>query len=218
MKLNPLNRNQTLHYESTYRGLPVYLDKGPLIQEYLDALHWAMCQALAANRRVLAIRLDLHFPTWMAAGDDAVSNAFISRFIASLKAKVKHDRLCARQVNRYAHDTDVRYVWTRETGLFGRVHFHVVLLFSREAYFNLGKLESDNPNLLNRSIEAWASALRISVEQAMCLVHIPKNPVYRFDRDSLDVMADFFYRASYLCKASTKQFGDGHHGFGASRS
>lgn len=217
MQTNPSNRNQTLHCESTYRGLPVYIDKGPLVHEYLDALHLVMCQALAANRRVLAIRLDLHFPEWIDAGDDAISNEYISRFIASMKAKVKHDRLCARQVNRYAHDTDVRYVWTREIGHTGRVHYHVAMLLSREAYFTLGKLESENSNLLNRGIEAWASALRLPVEQAKRLVHIPVNAVYRFERDTPDVMADFFYRASYLCKASTKQFGNGSHGFGASR-
>jgi hypothetical protein len=26
-----------------------------------------------------------------------------------------------------------------------------------------------------------------------------------------------FYRASYLCKSATKAYGDGQHGFGASR-
>ncbi|MCO2952435.1 inovirus Gp2 family protein, partial [Pseudomonas aeruginosa] len=30
-------------------------------------------------------------------------------------------------------------------------------------------------------------------------------------------LADLFHRASYLCKAATKSYGDGQHGFGCSR-
>jgi len=31
-------------------------------------------------------------------------------------------------------------------------------------------------------------------------------------------IAELFYRASYLCKAATKSYGNGCHGFGTSRT
>jgi len=55
------------------------------------------------------------------------------------------------------------------------------------------------------------------VETAGGLVEIPANPSYRLHRHDMSGMADFFYRASYLCKAATKSYGNGCHGFGASR-
>lgn len=217
MSINPYNRNQKLHFEYTYLGFPVFQYKGPLILEYLEILHRVMHQALKAHRRILAIRLDLHFPIEMEASDDVVENRYISRFIDSLKAKVRHNRACAKQVNTYAHDTDVRYVWARETGIEGRVHYHAAILVSREAYFTLGLFVSEEQNMAGRTKEAWASALGLPLDQAQGLVHFPENPVYRFERDTPAEKAAFFYRASYLCKAATKIFGHGTHGFGASR-
>jgi hypothetical protein len=49
------------------------------------------------------------------------------------------------------------------------------------------------------------------------LVHMPDNPMYRMRADDPQSISAFFYRASYLCKAQTKSFGFGQHGFGTSR-
>ena len=70
--------------------------------------------------------------------------------------------------------------------------------------------------MFNRLQEAWASALGTSVEAVRGLVEIPDNPSYSLRRDGLGV-EEFFYRASYLCKAPTKVYGDGRHGFDSSR-
>lgn len=72
--------------------------------------------------------------------------------------------------------------------------------------------------MFNRLVEAWASVLSLSVEAVSGLVEIPSNPYYHLNREDLAGQAEFFFRASYLCKAATKVFGDGHHGFGASRT
>lgn len=217
MYINPSNRNQTLHYEGTFRGLPVLTKHGPFVVEYLDALYRVQQQALKAHRRVCAFRFDPRFPVSMEAKDDAISNTFMTRFIESLKAKIRHDRQRAKERRSSAHDTDVRYVWAREVGDDARVHFHVALLVNEDAYFTLGKLNSDRQNMSSRIQEAWASALDLPLELTKGLVHFPENAVYRFDPESPREAADFFHRASYLCKANTKQFGLGHHGFGASR-
>jgi hypothetical protein len=191
--------------------------KGDMIEQYLITLHKVISESLSAYRRICAIRFDLHFPINMYAGSEAISNEVMSRFIESIKAKIRHDRNRAKLRNPYAHDTDVRYIWTREQGQDGRVHFHVALLLNREAYFGLGHFNSDLPNMYHRIKQAWASAIRIPLEHSNGLVHIPENPVYHFSRDTPEKTAEFFHRASYLCKVKTKHFGDGHHGFGASR-
>ena len=72
--------------------------------------------------------------------------------------------------------------------------------------------------MFNRLVEAWASALGLSVEAVTGLVEIPSNPTYYLNRGESEELAEFFYRASYLCKSATKVFGDGSHGFGCSRS
>lgn len=217
MYINPSNRNQTLHYECTFKGQPVLTDHGPFVTEYLDALYRVQQQALEAHRRVCAFRFDLRFPVSMEATEDNVSNAYITRFVESLKAKIRHDRQRAKERLSLAHDTEVRYVWAREVGDDGRVHYHFALLVNGNAYFTLGKLTSDQQNMASRIQEAWASALGLLLERTKGLVHFPENAVYRFDPESPPEAADFFHRASYLCKANTKLFGLGHHGFGTSR-
>lgn len=214
---NPLNPNQTLYIEGTFKGLPTLPGHGPFVMEYLNALYRVLQQALNANSRVSALRLDLRFPLGMEARDVHISNAYITRFIESLKAKVRHNRQRVKERDGRVHDTDVRYVWAREVGKEGRVHYHVALFVSSDAFFSFGKITSPQQNMVHRIQAAWASALGLVAEQASGLVHFPENAVYRFDLGSPREAADFFERASYLCKANTKQFGLGHHGFGASR-
>lgn len=211
------NRNHTLHTNPTYKELAVMLDKGPFVLEYLQSLHEVIQRALANHRRVCGIRFDLRYP--LSAGMEAggSNNEAISRFIESLKAKIRHDRSRAQVQRPYAHDTDVRYVWAREIGQDGRVHYHVAVLLNRDAYFTLGQFTSSEQNMAKRIQEAWASALRLSTDQAAGLVHFPDNAVYRFELETPQQLQAFFYRASYLCKVNTKHFGNGQHGFGASR-
>lgn len=75
--------------------------------------------------------------------------------------------------------------------------------------------------MISRMQEAWASALECEVGQVRGLVEIPKNAEYRVDREvrpgNVDYLPELFHRASYLCKAATKRYGDGSHGFGCSR-
>lgn len=218
VQVNPLNRNQTLMYGSTYQGLPVMTVHGPFVTEYLEALHRTLCKSLQDHPRTCAIRFDLRFPQGYFASDELTTNLVISRFVASLKEKIEHDRRRALQLNRYAHQTRVRYVWAREVGVDGRVHYHFALLLNGDAYFTLGRFDSEHDNLFKRITSAWASAMGLEERCAEGLVHFPDHPVYRVCASQPDSVADFFHRASYLCKLNTKSFGFGHHGFGYSRT
>lgn len=215
---HPKNANLTLHRETAYQGLPVQVDKGPFITEYLDRLHRTMGRALCQYPRVFAFRFDLRLPADTQLPDYVFTNAVIDRFIESFKAKIKHNRSQARQLNKYAHDSKVRYVWAREQGLHGKPHYHLAILLNRDAFTALGKFEAGRDNMFNRLVEAWASALGLSVEAVKGLVEIPANPFYYLNRGGPEGQAAFFHRTSYLCKSATKVFGDGSHGFGSSRS
>ncbi|AGA75526.1 transposase [Pseudomonas putida HB3267] len=197
------------------------VDKGPFILEYLEALSRTINLALVQYPRVFAFRVDLRLPRFVGIPDDALSNRVISRFIESFKAKIEHDREKAREQHKYAHACRVRYVWAREVGWGGRPHYHLLILLNRDAYYTVGRLQSQRPNMISRMQEAWASALECEVGQVRGLVEIPKNAEYRVDREvrpgNVDYLPELFHRASYLCKAATKRYGDGSHGFGCSR-
>jgi len=214
---HPENTNLTLCYDSTFLNYPIQDQHGPLIQEYLYKLHQTVSHALAQYPRVFAFRVDLHFPTTIPLQDPWLTNGVMDRFIESFKSKIAYNRSLARKERPGAHDSRVRYFWAKEFGQQSWPHYHLAILLNRDAFCALGYFELGRDNLFNRLVEAWASALSIPESMAMGLVEIPQNAMYHLCRDDNDGISDFIYRASYLCKAATKVYGDGSHGFGASR-
>ncbi|WP_422981228.1 inovirus Gp2 family protein [Undibacterium sp. Ji50W] len=212
-----LNTNLTLQHQDTYLGMPIQAEKGPFIVEYLDRLHQTISRAMNQYSRVFAFRFDLRFPSDMNHSAFNYENEVIDRFIESFKAKIRHNRQMAFRENKYAHDSVVRYVWTREVGQLGRPHYHVAILLNYDAFCSLGRFSTGRENMFNRLNDAWASALGLSPDAVTGLVEIPQNPYYHLRRDDNASIAEFFYRASYLCKSATKVFGSGGHGFGASK-
>lgn len=215
---HPGNTNLILHADNAFQGWPIQVDKGPFIQQYLSRLQQTMQCALAQYPRIFAFRFDLRFPARIQLPDSVYTNQVVERFIESFKAKIAHNRSQARQLNKYAHDSKVRYVWAREFGEHGKPHYHLAILLNRDAFTALGKFEVGRDNMFNRLVEAWASALGLSVDAVMGLVEVPPNPCYHLNLGEPRGQAEFFHRTSYLCKAATKVFGDSSHGFGASRT
>lgn len=218
---HPSNSNLHLYQDASYEGLPLMVDKGPFIREYLDALYRTIELALAEYPRVLAFRVDLRLPQRVRLPDRAYTNDVISNFFESFSRKVQYHQEKVRQRDGYARGCKVRYVWSREIGEKGVPHYHVLILLNRDAYYTLGKLNSERENMISRIEASWAGALGLDLSQASGLVHIPKNSTYRIDRslrrEERDVLPDLFHRASYLCKVATKSYGDRQRGFGCSR-
>ncbi|ELH5325983.1 TPA: inovirus Gp2 family protein [Pseudomonas aeruginosa] len=218
---HPDNNNLSLYYDDTYVGLPVMIEKGPFIREYLSDLKHTIDLALAEYPRVFAFRVDLRLPRGIELPDYAYTNQVISEFFESFTKKIRYDQERVRQRDGYARGCKVRYAWSREVPRGGRPHYHVLILLNRDAYYTIGRLRSARTNMISRMGESWAGALGISVDQAGGLVNIPKNAEYRVDRyvrrgeeDELPVL---FYRASYLCKVATKSYGNRQRGFDTSR-
>jgi hypothetical protein len=211
------NRNLTIYNESHYFGLPLMVEKGPFILEYLNCLHKTIYRALDAYREVFAFRFELYLPIGYAQDWYCYQNEIVDRFVDSFKAKIYHNRQIALRNHGSAHDTKVRFVWTRETGEDGGPHYHFAVLLNWDAFCNIGSYELGRSNMFNRLHEAWATALRVPVGAVVSAVRMSDRPCYRLGRHREQEVANFFYRASYLCKAATKSFGYGGHAFGASR-
>lgn len=211
------NTNLHIHTYETFDGLPIMSEKGPFVAEYLSALKRTIDSALNEYPRSLAFRADLRLATGIDLPSYAYTNQAISRFIESFKAKIEHNRLKARERTFYSHDCRVRYVWAREEGAGQRQHYHILILLNRDAFYTIGKLQSTNKNMISRMQEAWASALGIRVDQAIGLVEVPNNAMYRVNHGDSSEISSLFYRASYLCKTISKSYGNGQHGFGCSR-
>ena len=214
---HPHNSNLSLHYEPLYLGLPVQTGRGPLVTDYLESLKQVIDLSLQQYGRIFAFRFDLRFPANQHL-PFADNNEVLERFFASFKAKIRHNRNKALEANGYAHDSVVRYAWCREFGQHGIPHYHGAIFLNNDAFCTLGQFTIGRQNLFNRLHGAWASALGLPIEQVGGLVDLPRNPFYLLRRDDPESIADFFNRASYLCKADTKHFGNGTHGFGSSRT
>ena len=214
-KRHPGNSNLHLHHENTFQGLPVMMSHTPFITEYLERLHETTQLALSAHRRVFAVRFDLRF-----LDDDLPlesDNTVISRFVDSLTVRIQSARERSGRLNGSAHQTQVRWCWVREIGQEGRPHYHFVLLLNKDAYHTVGRYHSAQENTHSRIHAAWAGALRIPVDDANGLVHIPDNAGYHLSLDDPAELDRYFRRVSYLCKAATKVYGNRCRVFGCSR-
>jgi hypothetical protein len=73
--------------------------------------------------------------------------------------------------------------------------------------------------MFHRLEEAWASALRLSLDEVRGLVHGPDNAKFRLTRNEGDPgVASFFHRVSYFCKEATKVYFARTRSFGYSRN
>ena len=119
--------------------------------------------ALAQHRAVSLIRVDLRFPEYMPVTimDPDLDSAVISRFFASLKAKIQAYQRKKRCANQRVHATSLRYFWCREFGkMYGRKHYHVILLLNKDTWCSPGDFTV--PSSLATLIQlAWCSALHL---------------------------------------------------------
>jgi hypothetical protein len=210
----PQNPNETRYNQSTYRGLPVIDRRGPLVEKYLDKTYQTIESALSQYPRVFATRFDLMFPSHMQNWPSTV----ISRFLDYLKADVE-SYLKAHGMS--IDKCKLRIVWAKERNSSMNSHYHVLMLFNRDVFFKSGRVDSDNPNTVNRIESAWAKALNIPFGLARGLVNFPRNRDYSLNRNSpqfYQQLAVLFFRASYLAKEDTKDYNDGSRHFSCSQA
>lgn len=215
---HPTNPNLHLTHSTSFNGMEVQPASLPMVIEYLQTLQDTLQSAIDEYPRVLAFRVD---PVVPIAISDRMTlqdhQLLIRRFIESLRAIIKHDR-ARKRLSGWAPDTKVRYVWCREVGENGKPHYHFFLILNRDAYHLPGRAGSPNENLFNRVSRAWYSALGVEWNPQEPWIHVPQNPWYWINGDDPESLARAFYRASYMCKAETKQYGLGLRAFGNSQN
>lgn len=168
--------------------------------------------ALGAYARTLMLRVDLRIPDCPADTDAAV----ISRFTASLKAKIDAYIQRKKQEGKRVHHTTLRFIWAREFGeRNGNKHYHAVLLLNRDTWCSAGDYQY-NGSLAGMIKQAWCSALRVDAGQYSTLVHFPDKPALWIDRGNEAQLQQGLARADYLAKHHTKE-SDGDRNFGCSR-
>jgi len=211
----PSNRNLFITYEKTYRGMPLIIKHRPNIANYLDSLDITIQSALVDYGKVLALRLDLHFPNFYIK-PASISRSFMSRFIDSFKAMVKSLKHRTELEGIRFHDSEVHYSWVREIGdRYKNEHFHLVLYLNGQTFKALGAVDIAAPGLYGMVSRAWASALRLTLTQAQGLVHAPEDGTYYLRRGYS--YSDLFTRVSYFAKVKTKEYQGCRHAFGCSR-
>lgn len=217
MKRNPLNTNHQLLHGDHFQGSPVQASHGHLITNYLKRIHDCLYRALERHSSICVMRFDLYVPSHVCI-DVLLSNTLISKFLASMRAKIEHAQAQSRNEDHRVHDADMRYMWCREISSNGRVHYHVALVFNHSAYAFMGKFKSTRSNMYARIHGAWASALGMYIDDMRGYVHIPENPTYQITRDDAESFLHVFYRLSYFAKMQTKEYNQGFHTFGCSNN
>lgn len=204
---------------------------GKLNEYHLNRIKQTIAKALVSHSRIFAIRVDLHVPcTTNLDGmidpyDFAkIDAAVITRFIASLKAKIKSDLKAKANAHKRVHPTTLRYIWTRELSpTTSNTHYHVLLLLNQDTYAFLGDYKKSTGNLSAMIKDAWYSALGITIDEDIStasLIYFPDNPCYYLSETSQnfkDTYDDLVYRVSYFAKEETKNKDDGQRNFGYSQ-
>lgn len=172
-------------------------------------LHFAMLD----YTRLFIVRVDLRFPVRMPKSN-IPGNVVMGRFIKSLRAKVLAQRKRVRKKYGRAHSTKIRFVWVREFGSQSkRPHYHVMLVFNRDAYKSVGDFQSNDDNLARCIQGAWASALGVDFDNHRSLASFSRGGQYQIiNGRSLDCV---MHAMIYLCKDYTKVW-DGSRNIGYS--
>ena len=189
---------------------------------YQQRIESTLDYAIEQNPRLNVVRFDLYLPDYYQCIDTpkAVANNLISRFFASLKARLSSDAIQRRRLGHRVHDTDLYYVWAREFGeLAGKEHYHIAIFINKDRFHSLGSYDFNSDSLASLIIQAWASALAIPVDEAQSLVNFPDNACNWIESNSKNYSTQrdtSVSRLSYLAKNKTKVYGTGKRNLGTS--
>lgn len=200
---------------------------GTLNQNYVTRIQDTITKALNEYPRVMVLRIDLRLPD-IETGSYKTDSGLVTRFVVSLKAQIEADLLKKRNAGKRVHTCHVRHIWAREFNECGKKHYHVALLFNREAYAYPGSYTGTGGeythNLAMMIMEAWIRALGLNTvvnhQQYYPLVEFPANGYYHLSKNHNDFTAQLSNvtdRLNYLTKDYSKDNSDNQRNFGCSQ-
>lgn len=174
------------------------------------------------HQRVVAFRVDTHFPGIVDNGDNiccfhSLEPGEISRMCKSMEAKLIADIQRKEREGKRVYRGTVIIIWAREFSLSGKCHYHLCLLFNKDAYYHLGDYEKEN-TLRAMITGSWYSAMGLHLDDYQGLVHFPENCRYVLNSNHPDFQCHYqelLNRLDYLAKIETKIFGEGYRNFGS---
>lgn len=194
-------------------------------ESYLSSIETVLNNALYEYPRMLAVRFDLRLPK--SYRDDFLdrdlpetynTKKVISRFIDSLKAKIKHYLRIKNMEWKRNYSCTLRYVWCKEKSHSINSHYHFCVLLNKDVIRTLGEYHHNN-SLASMIRTAWVSALSLDEYQVKALIHFPENHSYIVNYKNCEYQTQYdnlFYRLSYLAKNKTKTYSHQYRSFGCS--
>lgn len=216
----PIHDETQIDLIPNYDALPI-IAKYQCVNDYLNSIDMVMSSSVKDYRVTFAIRVDLRFP--YGFNDFNCDSDCMKKFIASLNAQLLAGENRRATNGIRIRPNTLRFIWARERYSSNQDHFHLVLLFNKDAYYSLGCLQSnDNKHLCTKIVNAWCSALGYEKDNIddyhsiKGLVYFPKNATYIIHRDDRHFYQRAFFRFSYLAKLETKSNIHGGRAFGYS--
>ena len=194
----------------------------PYSPAYQQRIELVLNHAIEQYPRLNVVRFDLYLPDYYQCEDTprAIGDNLVSRFFASLKAKLKSDAVKRKRLGCRVHETGLHYVWAREFGeLAGKEHYHIAIFINKDRFHSLGSYDCNSGSLASLIIQAWASALDIPEYEAQSLVNFPYHACNWVERNSKNYRSQrdkSVSRLNYLAKNQTKVYGTGKRNFGTS--
>ena len=205
----------------TYAGVPVQLQRGPLLAGYLESIHDFVSNGLTDKPRCFAVRVDLRLPDYFDCADTAV----ITRFFKALDHELDMADMAKSSEGKRVHPRKLEYLWVREWSAEGgqilKPHYHVILLLNYDRYRVLGSFDAVEGNLSARIKQAWFAAIGESSENATGTVYFPRGCQYALKSQEPgyhDQVSALFHRLSYFAKVDSKRFLLGQRNLGIRRS
>ncbi|HAV1357154.1 TPA: inovirus Gp2 family protein [Vibrio parahaemolyticus] len=211
-------RVHTITHDRTFNGKPLYYFEDGLVLEYLEEIDRVLTEALNQYPRIFAVHINLNLPSDFG-GDYLTVFAHFFRILESETNELCKDKYTGRTYQN--PQTVIRYIWTEASVSTSDHHHHLILLFDRDLFQNLGTGREGWGRFLYKKVrKTWDRVVEAYYSQPCSgLAYSPTNEGFELfsDTESFPLqLNEFFYRISRLAKPVPKSDDNRNKSFGCS--
>ncbi|RZQ03505.1 inovirus Gp2 family protein [Vibrio vulnificus] len=221
--LNQLNvaltpNHLTITHDRTFNGKPLYYHKDGLVLEHLEDIDRVLTETLNQYPRIYAVHINLNLPSDFE-GDYLAVFAHFFRILESETNELCKDKYTGRTYQN--PQTVIRYIWTEASVSTSDHHHHLILLFDRDLFQNLGTGREGWGRFLYKKVrKTWDRVVEASYSQSCSgLAYSPTNEGFELLSDAQVFplqLNEFFYRISRLAKPIANRNDHRNKSFGCS--